>query len=96
MRISTRTHETVEYMSSALDSMQIPGSEIHEEVFGAFLSRKRKRVEGRGGYFVRDGLRLFLGQVSERAERAGTAVPVERSLARVLNELFGGSGCLQL
>lgn len=41
-----------------------------------------------GRYLVRDRVCLFFRQASERVERAEAAVPVERLLTRVLDELF--------
>lgn len=70
---------------SALDSVHRPGR--YSGFAGAFILSKKKSMKGDGGYLVPDGVCLFLGQVSERVERAGAAMPVERLLATVLGEL---------
>lgn len=87
-RVSTRVHETVQNMSSALDVVKSLGSEVQGGAAGAFVLREGKCVEGGGGYLLRDGVRLFLGQMSKEVERAEAAVPIERSFGAVLGELF--------
>lgn len=70
----TRIHEFRENTSIALDIVQRPGSDIHEGVVRASVLRSRKCVEGGDRYVVRDRERLFLEQVSQKVERAETAV----------------------
>lgn len=77
-------------MTSAGNSVQKPGSKVHMDAVGAFLLKKEKCMEGGRMYFVRGGVCLFIGQVSKETERAGSAVPVKRTLGSLLYELFSG------
>lgn len=91
-RLSTKMHETGEYFSGVLVSMQRSESKVPDDVLTASVSRKKKCVEGCERYLVRDEVRLFLGQKSKRAKSAGAAALNERSLARMLDELCTESG----
>lgn len=59
-RFSTRMHETAETLSTALDLVQRPRSEVHDGLLGASVFWKRKCVEGGEGYPVRDGVSFSL------------------------------------
>lgn len=78
-------HETVETMSTPLSSVLRPEKCLQGRATGAFALKSRKCREGGGRYPVRDGVYLFLGQVSKKFERAKASLPVERSLAGVLS-----------
>lgn len=91
-RLLTTMHETAEIMSSALNNVQRSESQGHGSTVGASVFRKRKCMEGGGRCLVRDGMCLFVGQVSEEAERAGADVTVVRSLPAVLEEVLSGEG----
>lgn len=52
-------HEPVENITSALDSVQKPGSEIHGGAASRSVLRERKFVEGGGGFLVHDEVCLF-------------------------------------
>lgn len=84
----TRMHETVRNMSSALDSAQTFENEVHEFVVGGPETRGRKRVEGGGRCFMREGVCFFLEPVSEGDERAGAAFVADDSPATGLSDLF--------
>lgn len=87
-RLSTRVHETVKSVSSALHNVQRLESEGHSDVVSSSVIEIRKGVKGAGRYPVRDRLCSFSGQVSKVVERAGAAVRVKRSLLKVHGELF--------
>lgn len=53
-RISTKWHEKLVNMSSAMDGLQKSGSEVHEGAQGGFAASKRKCVGAGGGCLVRD------------------------------------------
>lgn len=76
-----RTHETVENMSGALESVQRPKSEIYPGVPGVSVLRTRKCVKCGRQYLVPDRLCLVLRQTCKGVERAEAAVTFERSLA---------------
>lgn len=62
-RLSTTVDKIVENMRIALNSVQIYGREVQESWGVESVLRKGQYVEGGEGYFVRDGMSLFLGQV---------------------------------
>lgn len=64
----TRINETADDMRGALNIVQRFGSDIHEGGIDGFVLRKRKCVEGDPGCTVRDGVCMFLGTVTKRAE----------------------------
>lgn len=82
--------ETVESISSAVGSVQRPGSEVHGGVSGSSVLMSRRCVEGSAGYVLREGMCLFLAQVSKKIKKAEqrAAVPSKGSLARALAEQF--------
>lgn len=80
--------EIIRSVRNALDTVQRAKSEIHLGVAVTYASRKRTRMEGGGGYLVLDGVSLDSGQVSKEVKRAEKAVALDRSLARILGDLF--------
>lgn len=88
-RLLTRSHDTVETMSSTLKSVHTPGSDVHRSVVATSVFRNEKRKSW-CGHPVRDGVSLLLRQVCKTVERAEAAVTAERSLGKVLDELFSG------
>lgn len=58
-------HEAVENMSSALDIVERPGSEVCGGVVGASVLRKEMCAEDGGEDLVRDGVCLFSQHVSK-------------------------------
>lgn len=87
-RLSTTMHETVEKLKSALDSLQRPEGKVNGVVAGASLLTKRRCVDDGGGFFVRNGVRLFLRKVSEEPGRPEASMPAECWLGRVVGELL--------
>lgn len=83
----TRLHEILESMSSALNSVQRPGCKAHGVPLMHLYSEKMSVKRG-GEYLVRDRVCLSLPQVSERAERAVSAVLLKRLHASVVDERF--------
>lgn len=55
----TRRRKTVENMSGALDSVQIPESKVQTDNDGSCVLRKRKCVEAVGWYLERNGCARF-------------------------------------
>lgn len=87
-RLLTKMRETVKNLRSALICVQRPRRDIYEGVVSTSISKRRKCVEGGGGYVVRDGVCLLTGLVSGDTWRVRAAMPAERSFCRMLSELF--------
>lgn len=85
MGLSKRMQKTMPIMTSALDKMQRPGSEVHEDTVPYSLLMKQNCMEDGGENRVRDKVFFFFIRMS-RIERARAAVPFDRSLLRVLRE----------
>lgn len=83
-------YDTVRTMSTAPESVQKHGREVHGGVFGSTVLRKVNYVKGGVGYLVHSGVCLLSKQVSKEAERAGAVLLAEHLLVRVLAELFSG------
>lgn len=66
--LSTRVHETVEKMSSALDRVQRLESKVHRDVVRESVLGEENRVVGGLGYLVLDSACLFLRKASEVVE----------------------------
>lgn len=86
-RLSTRIHETVKALSSAVGTVQRPKSAVNGAAAITSVLRKRAARKVVGGRF-RVVVCVFLWRVFERVKIARAAVPVECWLARVLGELF--------
>lgn len=60
-RLLTTLHETVEHLSGALGVVQRPEKEVHRDGVELCILRKRKSVEGGGGFFLRDVVCFVIG-----------------------------------
>lgn len=86
--VSMRMHDTVENFSSALDSVQRSGSELHGNFVGVTALKKQNCVECGGGGLERDEVCLYSGKVRKEGERSRAALSVKRWFARMLSMLF--------
>lgn len=89
-RYSTKTLETEQNMSRALESVHRWKSQVHEAVFGPFLLKTRKCMKGGGGHLVRHRTCVSLEQLAEIVDRAGSALSLEALFGGVLAVLYGG------
>lgn len=62
-------HKTLQSMSSAQKSVERLETDLHEDVFGPGLLKKRHCVED-GKYVVRDAVCLWVGKMSKEEDRA--------------------------
>lgn len=69
----TRMHETGKNVSSALNSVQSPGSKVHGDAFGVSAMKKRNCMKAGGRYAVRFAVYFSLAQMSEKFEEAEAA-----------------------
>lgn len=74
-------------MSAVLESLEREESQVHGGAVGVSLLKKRMRVEGGGGYLVRDGVRVALEQLAEVADRAEAELTLEALCGGLLARL---------
>lgn len=79
-------------MSRALDGVRIRKNQVHGNVLGASLLKKRKSVEIDRGNLVRNGLRVPVEQLAEAVEKPEAALTLEKLFGGVLAGLRGGAG----
>lgn len=87
-RLTTRMDETVQRMGSAVDNVRRPRERRNVGGDGASVLKRQKCVEGGGGYLVRDGECLSLGELCGAIERAGEGTKVGNCFGEVLVDLF--------
>lgn len=95
-RFLTRMHETVQNITSTLESRQRFQSGVHRGVAGAGVLKKRVCAEHGRRDRVRDGLCWSLQQVSETDERAVAAVLMDRSGAEMTGRRLSKKGIASL